>query len=227
MNVEQRTRRVIYWGGPVVLLVGLGLLSYVAGAAAVAAAASAITALAAIGALWVAHRNLRHLVEDSRDRTRPYVYLELVPGLWGSAAVDLIVANFGESMAHDVTLEFKDIDWDAPLTAGEPDEVRPFIEKGLAGKSMVIPPHEGVIWSVYEGVRGHTDSYDEEVERAAGLAAARARGRHGGRPAKITGEQIRAAKRLYDDSELTVAEIGHVFGVSRATIYRCISAAAR
>lgn len=28
---------------------------------------------------------------------------------------------------------------------------------------------EGVIWSVYEGVRGHTDSYDEEVERAAGL----------------------------------------------------------
>lgn len=28
---------------------------------------------------------------------------------------------------------------------------------------------EGVIWSVYEGVRGHTDSYDEEVGRAAGL----------------------------------------------------------
>lgn len=141
MNVEQRTRRFVCWGGPVVLLVGSGLVGYVAGAAAVAAAASVITALAAIGALWVAHKNLRHLVEDSRDRTRPYVYLELVPGLWGSAAVDLIVANFGESMAYDVSLEFKNIDWDAPLTAGEPDEVRPFIEKGLVGKSMVIPPH--------------------------------------------------------------------------------------
>lgn len=56
----------------------------------------------------------------------------------------------------------------------------------------------------------------------AGLAAARARGRQGGRPAKLTGEQIRTAKRLYDDSELTVAEIGQIFGVSRATIYRCL-----
>ena len=57
----------------------------------------------------------------------------------------------------------------------------------------------------------------------AGLAAARARGRHGGRPAKLTGEQIRTAKRLYDDSELTVAEIGQVFGVSRSTVYRSIT----
>lgn len=57
----------------------------------------------------------------------------------------------------------------------------------------------------------------------AGLAAARARGRQGGRPAKLTSEQIRTAKRLYDDSELTVAEIGQVLGVSRATVYRSIT----
>jgi len=61
----------------------------------------------------------------------------------------------------------------------------------------------------------------------AGLAAARARGRQGGRPPKLTSKQVRTAKRLYDDSELTVAEIGQVFGVSRATIYRCIGATAR
>lgn len=56
----------------------------------------------------------------------------------------------------------------------------------------------------------------------AGLAAARARGRQGGRPPRLTSEQVRTAKRLYDDSELTVAEIGQVLGVSRATVYRSI-----
>lgn len=56
----------------------------------------------------------------------------------------------------------------------------------------------------------------------AGLAAARARGRHGGRPAKLAGEQVRTARRLYNDSELTVAEIGQVLGVSRSTVYRSI-----
>lgn len=56
----------------------------------------------------------------------------------------------------------------------------------------------------------------------AGLAAARARGRHGGRPTKLTDDQVRTARRLYKDSELTVAEIGHVLGVSRSTVYRSI-----
>lgn len=56
----------------------------------------------------------------------------------------------------------------------------------------------------------------------AGLAAARARGRQGGRPPRLTSEQVRTAKRLYDDSELTVTEIGQVLGVSRATVYRSI-----
>lgn len=56
----------------------------------------------------------------------------------------------------------------------------------------------------------------------AGLAAARARGRQGGRPPKLTDEQVRTVRRLYDDSELTVAEIGQIFGVSRATVYRCL-----
>lgn len=141
MNVQQRTRRILYWGVPLVLIVGIGLVVEAVGTATVTAAASAVTAIVAIGALVVATKNLQQIVQDSHDRTRPYVYLELVPGLWGSAAVDLVVANFGESMAYDVRLEFNDVDWDAPLTKDEPDEVRPYVRKGLDGKSMFIPPH--------------------------------------------------------------------------------------
>ena len=56
----------------------------------------------------------------------------------------------------------------------------------------------------------------------AGLAAARARGRYGGRPAKLTADQVRTARRLYEERALTVAEIGGVLGVSRTSIYRAL-----
>ena len=56
----------------------------------------------------------------------------------------------------------------------------------------------------------------------AGLAAARARGRRGGRPPRLTGDQVKTARRLYDQKELTVGQIGDVLGVSRTTIYRVL-----
>ena len=56
----------------------------------------------------------------------------------------------------------------------------------------------------------------------AGLKAARARGRKGGRPPLLTADQVRTAKRMYEQQEMTVAQIGHVLGVSRTTIYRTL-----
>jgi len=56
----------------------------------------------------------------------------------------------------------------------------------------------------------------------AGLASARARGRVGGRPPKLTVDQVRTARRLYEERALTVAEIGKVLGVSRTSIYRAL-----
>ena len=56
----------------------------------------------------------------------------------------------------------------------------------------------------------------------AGLAAARARGRRGGRSPRLTGNQVKTARRLYDQKELTVGQIGDVLGVSRTTIYRAL-----
>ena len=54
----------------------------------------------------------------------------------------------------------------------------------------------------------------------AGVAAARARGRVGGRPRVMTPEKIRLARRLYDDGDVTVQQIAETLGVSRRSIYR-------
>lgn len=54
----------------------------------------------------------------------------------------------------------------------------------------------------------------------AGLAAARSRGRVGGRPPVMTPDKIKVARQLYKAKELTVEEIAKTIGVSRKTVYR-------
>lgn len=53
-----------------------------------------------------------------------------------------------------------------------------------------------------------------------GLASARARGRTGGRPSKLTPARLDQAQRMYDDGDLTVEEIAGVLGVARSTLYQ-------
>jgi DNA invertase Pin-like site-specific DNA recombinase len=55
-----------------------------------------------------------------------------------------------------------------------------------------------------------------------GLAAARARGRVGGRKPKLTDAQVRHARKLYADGGHTVADIAKLLGVSRQTVYRAL-----
>lgn len=57
----------------------------------------------------------------------------------------------------------------------------------------------------------------------AGLAAARARGRTGGRPSALSADQVKTARRLYSQQDMTVAQIGDVLGVSRTTVYRTLN----
>jgi DNA invertase Pin-like site-specific DNA recombinase len=55
---------------------------------------------------------------------------------------------------------------------------------------------------------------------AAGLAAAQARGRVGGRPRSLSAKDIAAAKALLSDPDLTFEEIAVRLDVSPATLYR-------
>jgi hypothetical protein len=54
----------------------------------------------------------------------------------------------------------------------------------------------------------------------AGLAAARARGRHGSRPSVLTGHKLQVAQEMYRSGEYSVEAIAKTLGVSRASIYR-------
>jgi DNA invertase Pin-like site-specific DNA recombinase len=58
-----------------------------------------------------------------------------------------------------------------------------------------------------------------------GLAAARRAGRTGGRPPKLTNDDIKAAKAMLANPDIGVTRIAHRLGVSPATLYRYIPAA--
>jgi DNA invertase Pin-like site-specific DNA recombinase len=59
----------------------------------------------------------------------------------------------------------------------------------------------------------------------AGLAAARARGRVGGRPKKLAEpKQVALARALYEGGQTDIATICQTLGISRATLYRVLKA---
>jgi len=71
-----------------------------------------------------------------------------------------------------------------------------------------------------------------EFERAmilertrAGLDAARARGRGGGRPPKLTEEDVSAARTMLADSDISIEYVAKRFNISPATLYRYLPAA--
>ncbi len=70
---------------------------------------------------------------------------------------------------------------------------------------------------------GALAEFERELVRErtqAGLTAARARGRVGGRPPALTRDQATEARRMYESKQYTWQQIGDMFGVSRMTVYR-------
>src|SRR5271170_2713519 len=62
------------------------------------------------------------------------------------------------------------------------------------------------------------------VERTkAGIAAARARGRHGGRPYKMTPTKLRLAMAAMGQRETRIGELCKELGISRETLYRHVA----
>lgn len=57
----------------------------------------------------------------------------------------------------------------------------------------------------------------------AGLAAARARGRKGGRKKSITEGQMLEAKRLANEGKLSITDVCTKVGISRASYYRLVA----
>ena len=59
----------------------------------------------------------------------------------------------------------------------------------------------------------------------AGLQAARARGRKGGRPKALNKDKQALAVKLYDEKKHTVDQICEMMGISKPTLYKYIEAA--
>jgi len=96
-------------------------------------------------------------------------------------------------------------------------------EKGIGFKSL----QESIDTTTSSGkLIFHVFSALAEFERSlirertqAGLTAARARGRKGGRPRKLDSAQVRLLYQLYDGKEHTIAEICKLVGIARPTVY--------
>jgi len=74
-------------------------------------------------------------------------------------------------------------------------------------------------------VFGALAQFERELVRErtmAGLAAAKARGRVGGRPTVWTGDKLRTAQVMRDSGDYDVTSIAKVLGVSRASVYRAL-----
>src|SRR5699024_8980756 len=74
-------------------------------------------------------------------------------------------------------------------------------------------------------VFGALAEFERELIRErtmAGLAAARARGRKGGRPRKLSTKQITMARQLLEDPDQQVTEVAKVLGVARSTLYMAL-----
>ena len=116
--------------------------------------------------------------------------------------------RLGRSLAHLVQLL---VDLDAREVGFR--SLTESIDTGTAGGRLIFH------------VMGAMAQFERDLisERtSAGLAAARARGRNGGRPTVVTPDKLATARRLYDARDMTVAQIAAVVGVGRSTLYRAL-----
>ncbi len=100
----------------------------------------------------------------------------------------------------------------------------------LRGRGILLRSlREGIDYStavgrMVAGVFASLAEYERELihERAAAARdAARARGKHTGRPRALTHDQVRIARRMREAGE-AMPTIANVFGVARSTLYRSL-----
>jgi DNA invertase Pin-like site-specific DNA recombinase len=100
-------------------------------------------------------------------------------------------------------------------------------ERGIGFKSLseeidTTTPGGKLVFHVF----GALAEFERDLIRErtqAGLAAARARGRTGGRPKKLADpKQLALARSLYDGGQTDIATICRTLGISRATLYRAL-----
>jgi DNA invertase Pin-like site-specific DNA recombinase len=106
------------------------------------------------------------------------------------------------------------------------DTVNQLKERGIGLKILTMnldttTPSGTLIFHIFASL----SEFERELIRertVAGLKAARARGRIGGRPKAMDEKKVQIAKSLYSDGKTTVSEICKTLQVSKATLYRSL-----
>ena len=111
------------------------------------------------------------------------------------------------------------------------DVMSEFEEQGVGFRSLTenidtTSPGGRLIFHVFAALAEFERDLIRERTQA-GLEAARARGRQGGRPSSLSDDQVSTARRLYAQKDMTVAQISKVLGVSRSTVYRVLGQGSR
>jgi DNA invertase Pin-like site-specific DNA recombinase len=105
--------------------------------------------------------------------------------------------------------------------------VAQLVERGIGFKSLTeqidtTTPGGKLIFHVF----GALAEFERDLIRErthAGLAAARSRGRLGGRPKKLAdAKQLELARTLYAGGQTDITTICRTLGISRATLYRAL-----
>lgn len=106
------------------------------------------------------------------------------------------------------------------------DEVQEFQKRGIGFKSL----QENIDTTTSGGklffhIFAALAEFERDIIRErtnAGLNAARARGRLGGRPKKLSESQLHLMRKLYADKSNEVIDICTMFKISRPTLYRLV-----
>ena len=104
------------------------------------------------------------------------------------------------------------------------DTISELAERGVGFRSLqeaidTTTPGGKLVFHVFAALA----EFERDLIRertTAGLAAARARGRRGGRPSVLAGHKLQVAQEMYASGQYSVAAIATTLGVSRASIYR-------
>jgi DNA invertase Pin-like site-specific DNA recombinase len=99
-------------------------------------------------------------------------------------------------------------------------------EKGVGFRSLTeaidtTNPGGKLVFHIFAALSEFERSLIQERTKA-GLAAARARGRKGGRPRKLDYKQVQKARAMLADPAITKTEVAEHFGVTRMTLNEAI-----
>ena len=97
--------------------------------------------------------------------------------------------------------------------------------KSLTEGTDTTTPNGRLVFHLF----GALAQFERELIRertVASLATARARGRKGERPPKLSAEKLRVAERLLKDPESTVSEVARTLAAHRSTLHKALQGAA-